>query len=1203
MASGVVGSVSISVLPDLSKFNRQLRTYLESKETYYRRNPAEIRALIVPKLDKSELTKQKENAERALSRLNATISDVTADRESIHHAKKKIEHDLDNLHAEVNTDADTLAARTKLAWLTRPRRVHIGTVFEDTGKVAQALAAFSGVRSLDKTTSMLRNLAMNIDTVAVKAAAAYGALGALSGIAAGGTAGIINFGAGLTKAAKSAIILPAALSSAAAATTAFILGIKDAKNILGDLKHEFTSMQDKISAAFWTQAEQPLRHLASTTLPLITTKMTELGTATGTVTAAIADAIRQSATVGHMTQLFDNTHHAVTLSAQGARDMTAAIGQLGAVGSENLPRLAQWLNDCAARFKNFVNKAANNGDVQKWADQGVQGLKDLGNVVKNLATIWTGLYKATSTAGVGMAGLVEQTKAFSDTVNKPAFQTKLSTILDGARKGANGLKDGIRDLGAALGDIAPLVSHMLETTGVQIGKFATAIANVLHAQEIRAGLADLNAGFVDFTNAVASTLTSIAPTLGVFLSALGKVASTVGAVLGGALATVSPLLTGFLRVVSAIPSPILAGAAAFLALNKGLVPVVKTIPLVNTALDTFRVKLKLANMSGLSGQVAASAAAFGTFRTMVSAAGMALKAAFMSNAPMLAITAITTAIGFFVGKLHETKQHEEDLAATLDQTTGALTEQTAAFYASDKDLTAAAQKYGELGGNVEDFYGALMGNKDALERVNALLGQHTQKVTATSGVLGEAAQTQTKYTDGADKVANAIAKTTAEQQKAQNSVRATAAAQEKANRSLEEANKAFTDHVALIGDVIKAQKKLAGEALSVAEAQSTFAQALDSARRAAGDTSNVWDDTLNTWNALSDSGKAMTDSSKQLTESLFDTAEAMNEQGASTEKIQAKLQQMIDDWYATGEAAGVSRDTMEEFVRQANLVPEHIATSVTADTQTAIYEINDFVAEVDGKTGTITIGGNPTPGKTTLGELIGDVNEADGTVTINGNKFPADMTLTQFINDANKAVGISHIHAESSNAEAEKKAFENHVHSSTPTMQIKADGSEVDRYARQKDGSILGTMFMRVKNLLTNSEGGMYPQMFANGGVKFFARGAENHVAQIAPAGSYRVWAENETGGEAYIPLSPHKRTRSLQILRNVADRFGYGLSEYADGSDATGTRSGGSATYNIHVNVDAQDLRDLSTIAQFVDMIGVRVRQGVGSVHASGRL
>ncbi|MBG9349215.1 tape measure protein [Corynebacterium belfantii] len=66
----------------------------------------------------------------------------------------------------------------------------------------------------------------------------------------------------------------------------------------------------------------------------------------------------------------------------------------------------------------------------------------------------------------------------------------------------------------------------------------------------------------------------------------------------------------------------------------------------------------------------------------------------------------------------------------------------------------------------------------------------------------------------------------------------------------------------------------------------------------------------------------------------------------------------------------------------------------------------------------------------------------------------------------------------------------------------------------------------------------------ANGGVvRYYANGGmEKHIAQIAPAGSWRVWAEPETGGEAYIPLAQSKRARSTAILATVADKFGLTL-------------------------------------------------------------
>ncbi|MFF4504838.1 phage tail tape measure protein [Streptomyces sp. NPDC001401] len=77
------------------------------------------------------------------------------------------------------------------------------------------------------------------------------------------------------------------------------------------------------------------------------------------------------------------------------------------------------------------------------------------------------------------------------------------------------------------------------------------------------------------------------------------------------------------------------------------------------------------------------------------------------------------------------------------------------------------------------------------------------------------------------------------------------------------------------------------------------------------------------------------------------------------------------------------------------------------------------------------------------------------------------------------------------------------------------------------------------------------PQWADGGVLSFYADGAvrrENHVAEIAPAGSWRVWAEPETDGEAYIPLARSKRARSKNILDEVARRFGATVDYHADG-------------------------------------------------------
>jgi hypothetical protein len=99
---------------------------------------------------------------------------------------------------------------------------------------------------------------------------------------------------------------------------------------------------------------------------------------------------------------------------------------------------------------------------------------------------------------------------------------------------------------------------------------------------------------------------------------------------------------------------------------------------------------------------------------------------------------------------------------------------------------------------------------------------------------------------------------------------------------------------------------------------------------------------------------------------------------------------------------------------------------------------------------------------------------------------------------------------------------------------------------------------------MMKADGGVV-DFYARGGIRIpeparprmFADGSENHIAQIAPAGSWRVWGEPETMGEAYVPFAPSKRVRSRAITEEVVRRLGgdpAGIQWNADGS-VTGWR------------------------------------------------
>lgn len=184
---------------------------------------------------------------------------------------------------------------------------------------------------------------------------------------------------------------------------------------------------------------------------------------------------------------------------------------------------------------------------------------------------------------------------------------------------------------------------------------------------------------------------------------------------------------------------------------------------------------------------------------------------------------------------------------------------------------------------------------------------------------------------------------------------------------------------------------------------------------------------------------------------------------------------------------------------------------ILADPTKGMTELKAFAYEVDRKTGIVTIDGNPIPADSKLAKQVKAMNEATGTINLDANEQAALAAI------GNVKAAIGGIPFVGSMMAA---ALGNLGKSASPGM----------KNAERQNGA---------GNYLANAQGSI-TDYFANGG---FSK-AESHIAQIAPAGAMRVWAEPETGGEAYIPLTAGKRGRSLDILDQVAKRFGRAVVE-----------------------------------------------------------
>lgn len=177
-------------------------------------------------------------------------------------------------------------------------------------------------------------------------------------------------------------------------------------------------------------------------------------------------------------------------------------------------------------------------------------------------------------------------------------------------------------------------------------------------------------------------------------------------------------------------------------------------------------------------------------------------------------------------------------------------------------------------------------------------------------------------------------------------------------------------------------------------------------------------------------------------------------------------------------------------------------------------------------------------------KLIPGTREYKITAPTQGARADLDLLIAKLSSVKGKNVPVGVIDRASATARAIQAAIDR-IRSKTVTLTTVRHTINVE-----------ATVARTNKNLAGYSNGGIVDH-YANGGiqrggVQRFAGGAENHVAQIAPGGSWRVWGEPETQGEGYVPFAASKRPRSRAITEEIVRRLGGnpgGINWNADGN------------------------------------------------------
>lgn len=430
--------------------------------------------------------------------------------------------------------------------------------------------------------------------------------------------------------------------------------------------------------------------------------------------------------------------------------------------------------------------------------------------------------------------------------------------------------------------------------------------------------------------------------------------------------------------------------------------------------------------------------------------GISAKTASLSMGAIgIALTLASVALGSYLGKQADSKARADAYRDSLDSLTGAITDNTRAVAAKNLQDVGALDAAEKLGISAQDMTSAVLGQADALERVNAALETHYAAwdeargaISLTSDQYVELPPEVTAVSDAlriqrgelADVQGKQLQLIEANKQSADAS-KGDAEAKAKQKREIQEQKVALDDLISVTQAYGNALLQMSGSQIGVESAIADANAALETNGR------NI-DLTTAAGRANQQALNALASSSMQYIKTLAEQGRSQAEQTAATDRAKQEYVRLA---VAMGYSEEEARAQAEAFYATVPAADEAAAAAANVSTK-----VNDIPGAKHSHIYTVWHGAD-------------EVERAKrGIQSVQGK--------TVYVTTYQQAVNL---------------------------------GTRGPVAFYEADGGIL--------------------RSFASGGV-------EKHVAQIAPAGAMRLWAEPETGGEAYIPLAASKRARSREI-------------------------------------------------------------------------
>lgn len=742
-----------------------------------------------------------------------------------------------------------------------------------------------------------------------------------------------------------------------------------------------------------------------------------------------------------------------------------------------------------------------------------------------------------------------------------------------------------------LDEIIPRLTPHVETASTQLDRLVTVAGGAIQTPGFDA-MADRFADFTDqqldeMTDGVIHFLRVLSEG-GAFqsgpIAAFMDYAKENGPEAREALSAISDAVVTLLQAASEAGPGLLTVVTAAAQLVAALPPELVGI-IIQVAAGLKLVQLAGAGAAAIAGGIAALGTRIAALRVASAGAGggmAGLAAAFGTLGTAAKATLIASGIGILLIALSELSDMGKKAPPDVDKLTtslrtlgdtGRVSGEAARSFGKDlSGLADSLQKVTDPKGldqvqqSIVSFFGTdstpvkeAKENIDAVDKALANLVRNGQADLAASALdqlskkLKDQGFSAKEISSQMDDYKSALADAAFEQQLAAESMGLFGEAAQDTSAKLD-AQKQSADGLRQAVIALSEVNRAAGSAMSA------FEQSIDDATEAAKDHASALkmrDGDLDLGTQKSrDAEKVLSDLAANTTAA----ATAAREQGRSWEHVQGIMDRGRQTFVDTATQMGLTKTQAEALANSYLAIPPTKSTTVEMRTEDAIAGLDSVIAAIQRTPGkkSVTVDALTADAVTlleSLGMKVTRLPNGKFTVTAATATAEGSLAAVQRARDGlkNKSITIEALDRASAavrDIQAAIAGLRNRTVTITTVRQTIAQYSTDTRpttgqggVSKYADGGVVDYY----------ASGGIRP-----GQVRYFAAGSDpgdrpnQHMAQIAPASSYRVWGERETEGEGYVPFRASARPRSRAITEEIVRRLGgdpAGIQWNADGN------------------------------------------------------